>query len=41
MAGWMSAHAQTEPLGGFAYGTAGAPDGTEWESPERLALNKE
>lgn len=41
MAGWMSAHAQTEPLGGFAYGPADAPDGTEWESPERLALNKE
>ena len=31
MAGWMSAHAQTEPLGGFAYGPADAPDGTGFE----------
>ncbi|MDO5035334.1 MAG: glycoside hydrolase family 2 TIM barrel-domain containing protein [Porphyromonas sp.] len=26
---------------GYEYGKVDAPDGTEWESPERLALNKE
>lgn len=29
------------PLKGFAYNTVQEPDGKEWESPERLALNKE
>lgn len=28
-------------LKGFEYGNVKAPDGKEWESPERLALNKE
>ena len=28
-------------LKGFQYASAEAPDGKEWESPERLALNKE
>jgi len=28
-------------LAGFAFGTAQAPDGNEWQSPERLAFNKE
>lgn len=27
-------------LGGFEYGDVPAPDGTEWQSPERLSLNK-
>lgn len=30
-----------EPLPGFSYGTAKAPTGKEWESPENLSLNKE
>lgn len=30
-----------EPLAGFAYGDVPAPEGTEWENPEALALNKE
>lgn len=29
------------PLKGFAYASAPAPNGNEWESPEQLALNKE
>ena len=29
------------PLGGFEYGVTPGPDGSEWQSPERLALNKE
>ncbi|MDE6514197.1 MAG: discoidin domain-containing protein, partial [Muribaculaceae bacterium] len=33
-------HAAT-PLGGYAYGKADAPAGTEWENPQVLALNKE
>ena len=37
----LSAAAQTLPLKGFDYGAATAPDGKEWESPERLSLNKE
>ena len=32
--------AQT-PLPGFQMSSVVAPDGKEWESPERLALNKE
>ena len=28
-------------LSGFAYGPASAPDGTEWQSVQRLGLNKE
>ena len=27
-------------LEGYEYGKAKAPDGTEWQSPERLAYNK-
>lgn len=30
-----------EPLKGFAYASAPAPNGNEWEFPEQLALNKE
>ncbi|MCI5581683.1 MAG: discoidin domain-containing protein [Phocaeicola plebeius] len=41
LAAGLSVAAQTLPLKGFDYGTATAPDGKEWESPERLALNKE
>ncbi|MCC8146148.1 MAG: discoidin domain-containing protein [Bacteroidales bacterium] len=33
--------ANQPPLQGFRYGTEEAPKGTEWESPEDLALNKE
>ena len=29
-----------EPLSGFLYGQVSAPDGTEWQSPEKLSLNK-
>ena len=34
----MTASAQS--LEGFEYGTASAPDGTEWQSPGRLGYNK-
>ena len=27
-------------LEGFLYNQASAPDGTEWQSPEKLSLNK-
>lgn len=37
----LAAGAQNPGLRGFSYETVSAPDGTEWESPERLALNKE
>ena len=38
----MSASAQESMLEGFEYSTApAAPDGREWQSPGRLALNKE
>lgn len=38
----LPAVAQDSPqLKGFEYGSIQAPDGKEWESPERLALNKE
>ena len=38
----ISASAQQTTLEGFEYSTAPtAPDGTEWQSPERLSLNKE
>lgn len=30
-----------QPLGGFLYGTETHPMGTEWETPEKLSLNKE
>ncbi len=36
-----SAVAQFPSLKGFEYGNISAPDGTEWQSPERLSLNKE
>lgn len=36
-----TAHAQSVPLKGFAYGKTDAPDGNEWQDPQRLALNKE
>jgi len=36
-----AAFAVQDSLGGFQYASVQAPDGTEWESPERLALNKE
>lgn len=29
------------PIDGYEYGTTPAPDGSEWESPERLGLNRE
>lgn len=32
---------QFNKLSGFAYGTVSAPTGKEWESPEKLSLNKE
>ncbi len=35
----MQVHADN--LKGFEYGTSAAPDGSEWQSPERLSLNKE
>ena len=30
-----------QPLGGFLYGTEQQPAGNEWESPQKLSLNKE
>ncbi|WP_373829289.1 glycoside hydrolase family 2 TIM barrel-domain containing protein, partial [Bacteroides heparinolyticus] len=36
-----AAFAIRDSLGGFQYALVQAPDGKEWESPERLALNKE
>ena len=30
-----------QPLGGFLYGTEQQPTGKEWESPQKLSLNKE
>ncbi len=40
LAASASMTAQT-PLPGFQYAAVPAPDGNEWQSPERLALNKE
>jgi len=38
----LSASAQETMLEGFEYSAApGTPDGTEWQSPQRLSLNKE
>ena len=38
----LSSAAQEQKLSGFEYANAPAePDGTEWQSPERLSLNKE
>lgn len=34
-------NAQQELLSGFEYGEKKTPDGTEWQSPEQLSLNKE
>ncbi len=36
----LTSMADRESLKGFEYGTVAAPDGTEWQSPERLSLNK-
>ena len=36
----FSASAEDVPLEGFLYGQVSAPDGTEWQSPEKLSLNK-
>lgn len=36
-----SAMVVAQSLGGFVYGDFAAPDGGEWENPERLSLNKE
>lgn len=33
--------AEAQALEGFLYGQASAPDGTEWQDPTRLSLNKE
>lgn len=33
--------AEEQPLEGFLYGEATCPDGTEWQAPSRLSLNKE
>lgn len=37
----MQSYAALAPLDGFFYGKELAPKGTEWQSPEDLALNKE
>ncbi|MCM1483929.1 MAG: discoidin domain-containing protein [Muribaculaceae bacterium] len=37
----LSLHAASPLLEGFEYGVSEAPDGSEWQSPGRLALNKE
>lgn len=36
-----SAYAQLHSLQGYEYGVHSSPTGKEWESPERLSLNKE
>lgn len=36
----ISVMADNEPLKGFEYGSVTAPSGSEWQSPERLSLNK-
>ena len=36
----LCAMADNEPLKGFEYGSVAAPSGNEWQSPERLSLNK-
>ena len=41
MAGSAATYGQSLPLEGFAYAPTPAPDGKEWQDPERLALNKE
>ncbi|MBP5377115.1 MAG: hypothetical protein J6Y41_04030, partial [Bacteroidaceae bacterium] len=33
--------AKADNLQGFLYGEKSAPDGTEWQNPEMLSLNKE
>ena len=40
LASVLSAAAVT-PLGGFNFGTATGPDGSEWQNPQNLSLNKE
>ena len=37
----LSLCGKTTPLKGFEYGNATAPEGTEWNNPEKLAYNKE
>ena len=41
LAGSIAAYGQSIPLEGFAYASTDAPDGKEWNDPQRLALNKE
>ena len=41
LAATISATAQHKTLAGFAYGNPIAPTGDEWQSPEKLSLNKE
>lgn len=36
----LTASAENEPLKGFEYGNVSQPTGEEWQSPERLSLNK-
>ncbi len=37
----LALQVQADNLKGFEYGTPSAPDGSEWQSPERLSMNKE
>lgn len=37
----LALQARADNLKGFEYGRQAGPDGTEWQSPERLSLNKE
>ena len=37
----LAALADNEPLAGFLYSNESAPTGDEWQSPEKLSLNKE
>ncbi len=37
----FSGYGQERKLNGFEYGNASSPDGSEWQSPERLSYNKE
>ena len=40
LAAWTSLPVCGQQLEGFEYGVSAAPDGTEWQSPQRLGYNK-
>ena len=38
---FMGVNASAQHLDGYMYGDVSAPTGSEWQSPEKLSLNKE